>query len=66
MENENKIKNENEVQGKTRRKKGSKELNNREKDILKYIEKQVEEKKTILPECLLVDGYNIIFLIYIR
>ena len=25
------------------------------------IEKQVEEKKTILPECLLVDGYNIIF-----
>ncbi len=44
MENENKIKNENEVQGKTRRKKGSKELNNREKDILKYIEKQVEEQ----------------------
>ena len=44
MENENKIKNDNEVQGKTRRKKGSKELNNREKDILKYIEKQVEEQ----------------------
>lgn len=44
MENENKIRNENEVQGKTRRKKGSKELNNREKDILKYIEKQVEEQ----------------------
>ena len=44
MENENKIKNENEVQGKTRRKKGSKELNNREKDILKYIEKQVDEQ----------------------
>ena len=25
------------------------------------IEEQKEEKRTILPECLLVDGYNIIF-----
>ena len=31
------------------------------KEMNRKIEKQVEEKKTILPECLLVDGYNIIF-----
>ena len=31
------------------------------KEMNRKIEKQVEEKKTILPECLLVDGYNIVF-----
>ena len=31
------------------------------KEMNRKIEKQVEEKKTILRECLLVDGYNIIF-----
>ena len=31
------------------------------KEMNRKIEKQKEEKRTILPECLLVDGYNIIF-----
>ena len=31
------------------------------KEMNRKIEEQKEEKRTILPECLLVDGYNIIF-----
>ena len=31
------------------------------KEMNRKIEQQKEEKRTILPECLLVDGYNIIF-----
>lgn len=31
------------------------------KEMNRKIEEQTEEKRTILPECLLVDGYNIIF-----
>lgn len=31
------------------------------KDMNRKIEQQNEEKRTILPECILVDGYNIIF-----
>ena len=44
---ENIVENDNKVETKKERKhrgKGSKELNNRERDILKYIEKQVAEQ----------------------